>query len=62
MLHIIDTPTLLYLRDGVTLEQYAEAMRSIEPNGWETDGGRLLCFYQIPKLPLSQPNIKKDGA
>jgi hypothetical protein len=62
MLHIISTPSLLYLRDGVTLEQYAEAMRSIEPNGWWTDGGRLLSFYQIvmePKIALVSTEYKE---
>lgn len=47
MLHVINAIVTLPLRTGATIDKYAEAMRTLEAAGWETDGGRLLRLFNI---------------
>jgi len=62
MLHVVNALAAFPLNEGVTLEKYAEAMRTLEASGWETDGGSLLCFFNIvmePKVALVETEYRE---
>lgn len=62
MLHVINALVVFPLKAGVSLDKYAEAMRTLEADGWETDGGRLLCFFNIvmePKVALVETEYRE---
>ena len=52
MLYVINAFAVFPLKTGATLEKYAEAMRTLEADGWETDGGRSFHIVMEPKVAL----------
>jgi len=52
MLHVINALVVFPLKTGATIDKYAEAMRTLEADGWETDGGRFFNIVMEPKVAL----------